>query len=284
MRPDRRTVDVDGVALQYLRAGTGPLVVLLHGWPQTSHCWRHVIPALAESHTVVAPDLRGYGGSAKPAAGYDKRTMAADLSGLIHGLGFADADVVGHDRGARVAHRWALDHPADIRKLALLDILPSREVLRGMTADSASTLWHWLFHRQPDLPELLVGANVEAYLRHFLLRQSFDPAVFDDATIAEYVRAYSAPDALRASFDEYRAAFDVDPDHDERDAAAGRLVEQPLLVLWGRDGGLGAAPVLETWRRYARDVRGQGLPSCKHYLPEERPEDTSRLLADFLDG
>lgn len=276
------TVDLDGIRIAYRRTGDGPPVVLLHGWPQTSYCWRHVVPHLARTRTVVAPDLRGYGGSDKPEGPYDKRTLAGDLSRLIRALGFERVDVVGHDRGARVAHRWALDHPADIGRLALLDILPTREVMRGVDVDSASMLWHWFFHRQPDLPELLVTGNERAYLSHFLLRQSFDPATFDEAAIDEYVRAYRAPGALHASFEEYRAGFTVDLGHDEADFAAGRLVPHPLLVLWGADGGLGAAPVLDVWRRYARDVRGRAIAECRHFLPEEQPAVTAGLLDAFL--
>jgi len=280
--PGQESVQVDGVRLAYHWAGDGPLLVLLHGWPQTSYCWRHVMPELARSHTVVAPDLRGYGGSDKPLGGYDKRTLATDMSGLVRALGFDAADVVGHDRGARVAHRWALDRPDDIRRLALLDILPTREVMRGVDKDSASVLWHWFFHRQPDLPELLVAGNERAYLSHFLLRQSFDPATFDDAAIDEYVRAYQSQDALRASFEDYRAGFTVDLEHDDLDAVNGRLVSHPLLLLWGGDGGLGGVPVLDIWRQYARDVRGEAIPACKHFLPEEQPATTARLLRSFL--
>src|SRR3954447_5952748 len=165
--PTTGVAQVSGVRLHYTRAGSGPLLVLLHGWPQTSLCWQPVLTELAATHTVVAPDLRGYGLSDKPATGYDKRRMAADVAELVRHLGFERAAVVGHDRGARVAHRWALDHPDQVDKLAVLDVIPTREMFRRLDASVAAGYWHWLFHLQPDLPELLVGNNVRAYLEYF---------------------------------------------------------------------------------------------------------------------
>ncbi|MEW2353558.1 alpha/beta hydrolase [Spirillospora sp. NPDC029432] len=272
--------EVNGTRLYYRRAGEGPLVLLLHGWPQTGHCWHRLIEPLAAGHTVVAPDLRGYGSSDKPRTGHDKRTKAEDLHQLVAALGFDSAAVVGHDRGARVAHRWALDHPDDITRLMLLDVVPTREMWRRMDHRLAAGSWHWLFHLQPDLPERLAGADVAGYLRHFFDAWSYRPLPEDD--IAEYVRAFSAPGALRAGFDDYRASFPDDAEADDADAAAGRKIAMPLRVLWGRASFLAGIDAVAVWRDYAEDVTGTVVEDCGHFLAEERPERMLAELREFL--
>ncbi|WP_207400857.1 alpha/beta fold hydrolase [Actinomadura roseirufa] len=277
--------DLGDIGIHYRRCGSaGRLLVLLHGWPQTGHCWRHLMEPLAERYTVIAPDLRGYGRSGTPGGGYDKRTTAADLSRLVRALGFTSADVVGHDRGARVAHRWALDRPADIDRLALLDVLPTREVMATIDRDSAAALWHWFFHLQPDLPEILISGNVEAYLRYFLERQCSRPGAIGEEAIAEYVAAFSRPESLHASLEDYRAGFREDLAADDRDAREGRVVTQPLLLLWGAQGGLGRADVTGIWSRYAERSSGAAIEDCKHFLPEEQPAEVLRHLREFLPG
>jgi haloacetate dehalogenase len=276
------TALVNGVRLHYLLEGDGPLVVLLHGWPQTWYCWRKVVPALAAGHTVLAPDLRGYGLSDKPPSGFDKRTMAADVRALVGHLGYDRvALLAGHDRGARVAHRWALDHPEQVERLAVLDVVPTREMFRRVDAGVARGYWHWLFHLQPDLPELLVGGNVEAYLRWFFERWTVNRPAVEEA-VPEYVRAFSAPGALRAGFDDYRATFPHDLEADEASAAAGQRLAMPVLALWGDAGLPSRLPVLDIWRAYAHDVRGQAIPDCGHFLPEERPTEVADQLLQFL--
>jgi haloacetate dehalogenase len=279
---EERTALVDGLRLHYLRAGEGPLLVLLHGWPQTSHCWRHLIGPLTGGYTVVAPDLRGYGRSDKPPGGYDKRTMAGDIRGLMRQLGFETATVVGHDRGARVAHRWGLDHPEEIERLVVMDIIPTREMWRRMDIELGRRYWHWLFHLQPDLPERLAGADVAGYLGYFFERWTHQRAGLDEAAVAEYVRAFSAPGALRAGFDDYRASFPLDAEHDEADAAAGRKLTMPVQALWGASGLFGQLPALDVWRAYADDVRGAAIPECGHFLAEEQPDLVVRELSGFL--
>ncbi|WP_406293337.1 alpha/beta hydrolase [Embleya sp. NBC_00888] len=277
--------DLDAARLFYRRSGSADrLLVLLHGWPQTGHCWRHLMGPLAERYTVVAPDLRGYGRSTAAAGAFDKRDTAADLAGLVEHLGFASASVVGHDRGARVAHRWALDRPRDVDHLALLDVLPTREVMNSFDRHSTAAMWHWFFHLQPDLPELLIAGNVEAYLRFFFERQSFLPDAIDAPAVAEYVRAFENPAVLRASLEDYRAGFGADLAADEHDHDAGRVVTSPLLVLWGAQGGLGDRPVPEIWTRYAERVTGAPIERCKHFLPEEQPEAVARHLRAFMPG
>lgn len=270
---------VNGIHVHYRKAGDGPLIVLLHGWPQTSLCWRHVLPVLAETHTVLAPDLRGYGLTDKPTTGYDKRTMALDMATLVSSLGFSTATVVGHDRGARVSHRWALDHPDQVDHLVLLDIIPTREMWLRMDADLARRCFHWLFHLQPDLPERLAGQDVAGYLRYFYEHWTINRHAFAPDTLAEYIHAFSAPGALRASLDDYRAA-DLDSTHDNADF--GRKLPMPLLALWGSESFLQNIPALEIWHTYAKTVTGHPIPNCGHFIPEERPDELLAHLRDFL--
>lgn len=275
------TAMVDGIRLHYTIAGQGPLVVLLHGWPQTSLCWQPVMTRLAAAHTVVAPDLRGYGLSDKPLTGYGKRRMAADMAGLVEHLGFDRASVVGHDRGARVAHRWGLDRPDQVERLAVLDVIPTREMFRRLDASVASGYWHWLFHMQPDLPERLVGQDVRGYLEYFFERWTYNRAGLDPAAVDAYVRAFSRPGALRAGFDDYRAQ-EEDLALDEEEAAAGRRLTMPVMALWGSAGLPARLPTLEIWRDYADDVVGAEIPECGHFIAEERPEALLSHLRDFL--
>jgi pimeloyl-ACP methyl ester carboxylesterase len=272
---------VDGVRVHYVRAGSGPLIVLLHGWPQTSDCWRHVLPDLAADHTVVAPDLRGYGLSDKPATGYDKRRMAADMAGLVDALGYERAVVVGHDRGARVGHRWALDRPEQVERLAVLDIVPTREMFRRMDASLAAGYWHWLFQMQPDLPERLVGHDPRGYLEYFFERWTYNRHGLAPEAVDAYVRAFSRPGAMRASFDDYRA-MEQDIALDDDDAAEGRRLTMPVLALWGSAGLPARLPALEIWRTYADHVTGIEIPECGHFIPEEQPEALLTHLKDFL--
>lgn len=272
---------VNGIRMHYLRAGDGSPVVLLHGWPQTSYMWRKLIPALAGRYTVIAPDLRGYGLTDKPPSGYDKRTMAADVRALAHELGFDRVAIVGHDRGARVAHRYALDHPDEVPRLVLLDMIPTRAMWQRLDLTLARGFWHWLFHLQPDLPELLVEGRIETYLRYFFERWTYHRPPVEEA-VPEYVRAFSRPGALRAGFADYRASFPDDAEHDEASAAKGQKLAMPLLVLWGASGLVGQLAALEIWRDYATDVRGEAIPECGHFLAEERPEAVLKRLIPFL--
>ncbi|MFH9419415.1 alpha/beta fold hydrolase [Streptomyces sp. NPDC017529] len=275
---------VDGVRLHYTRAGSGPLVVLLHGWPQTSRCWRPVLGELARHYTVVAPDLRGYGRSDKPVTGYDKRRMAADTAGLVEALGFERASVVGHDRGARVAHRWALDRPEQVERVAFLDIVPTREMLRRLDATIAAGYWHWFFHLQPDLPERLAGADVRGYLEYFFERWTYNRHALTDEAVDAYVAAFSRPGALRAGFDDYRAT-EADAALDDSDFAEGRLLTVPVLALWGAVGLPARLPTLDIWRDYSARpelVTGAEIAECGHFIAEEAPEALLAHLRGFL--
>jgi haloacetate dehalogenase len=272
---------VGGLRMHYRVAGEGPLVVLLHGWPQTGDCWRLVLPGLvAAGYTVLAPDLRGYGLTDKATSGYDKRAMARDVRGLVATLGFDHVRLVGHDRGARVAHRYALDYPDEVTHLAVLDIVPTLAMFRGGDIGAARGYWHWLFHLQPDLPELLVGGAVDEYLRFFFERWTVQRHRLADA-VDGYVEAFRQPGALRAGFDDYRAT-DQDLIDDAVDADAGRTVDAPVLALWGAQGLPAQLPVVDIWKQFAADVRGEAVADCGHFLPEEQPERVTELLLEFL--
>ncbi|WAL68802.1 alpha/beta hydrolase [Amycolatopsis cynarae] len=192
--------------------------------------------------------------------------------------------MIGHDRGARVAHRWALDRPWEVDALVLLDILPTRVVMNSFDRDSASAMWHWFFHRNPELAEKLVSGNVESYLGHFFARVRESGAV-DQKTFRHYVAAFSDPDRLRASFEDYRTGFSVDLDLDEADHARGLRVRSPLLVLWGAEGGLAGSDVVRVWQEHHAGpaaVSGHAVPGG-HYVPEEAPGEVVRAVESFLD-
>jgi haloacetate dehalogenase len=283
-RPSTEFLELDDVKLAYEVTGTAPdAVVLLHGWPQTSRCWRHVMPALADHFTVIAPDLRGYGKSVpEPNARFDKRSTAEDLGALIDHLGFSSAHVAAHDRGARVAHRWAVDRPAQVSKLALLDILPTREVMRTFDLESAKMMWHWLFHLQDGIPELLLKGRAEPYLQAFM-GDAMRKGAIDEETFAHYVHAFDDPLRMHAALEDYRSGFGVDLAADELDFERGDVLNVPLMVLWGADGPLRSKPVLDVWSRYATSrVSGSSLTDCGHYLPEEQPSKVAMELTSFF--
>jgi len=280
-----RVVDVDGVRVRAGVAGSGPPVLLLHGYPQTQVMWHAVAPQLAREHTVVTADLRGCGDSSKPGsepdhAGYSKRAMAGDQVGLMARLGFDRFAVVGHDRGARVAHRLCLDHPERVAAAALLDIVPTRYALATVDRSTAEAYFHWFLLAQPaDLPERLIGGAPEHWLRSALQRWSGPGARFDEAAVAEYLRCFDSA-TVHATCEDYRAAATVDQEHDV--SSAGELIRCPLLALWGAHGFVGRQyDVLRVWRRYGTDVRGSAV-DCGHFVPEERPADTVAALRDFF--
>ena len=283
-------VDVDGTRIHAVVGGSGPPVLLLHGYPQTHVMWHAVAPALAERHTVVAADLRGYGDSARPPsdpdhATYAKRATAADQVGLMRALGHDRFAVVGHDRGARVAHRMALDSPDVVSRVALLDIVPTRHVFTHVDRALATGYYHWFFLAQPDgLPERLIGAAPRSFLEHSIVRWSGFDSVdgFAPEAVEEYVRCFSDPASVHATCEDYRAGASLDLEHDEVDARAGRRIECPALVLWGGRGFVDAHyDVLAVWGEYAVDVSGSAL-DCGHFLPEEQPQETARRLTAFL--
>jgi haloacetate dehalogenase len=285
----RSTVLVGGVRINTLVGGQGSPVLLLHGYPQTHVMWHHVAPRLAERHTVVLTDLRGYGDSGKPSGGaghegYAKRTMAWDQVLVMRDLGFDEFAVAGHDRGARVGHRMALDYPQAVTKLAVLDIVPTRHAFRTGGMDFGLGYWHWFFLAQPEpLPEQLIGADPDGWIRGRLSTLRRGGEQFEAAAMDEYVRCFRDPAAIHASCEDYRAAATADLADDDAAAARGQRVTAPLLALWGEHGFVGRHydDVLGIWREYAVKVEGGALP-CGHYLPEEAPAETTAALLDFL--
>ena len=271
----------DGVRIHYRRMGQGPAMVLLHGFPQTGHMWRKVMPALAERFTVVAADLRGYGDSDRPVGGYDKRRLAADTAEVIQALGLGPVVLVGHDRGARVAHRFALDHPTLLTRLALLDIAPTYDVFERMDQRGARERWHWLFHLVPDLPEALTAGREEIYLRYCYRAWTFNPAAIEEEAIQEYLRCFRQAGAMRAAFDDYRAGGTIDLEHDGADR--GKKVRVPTLVLWGETGRMPQSPdMLGVWRARCDEVEGHAIADCGHFLPEEQPAAVIDAILKFV--
>lgn len=278
--------DADGVRIRAAVGGSGPPLLLLHGHPQTHLTWHKVVLALAKRFTVVATDLRGYGDSEKlpgdPAhANYSKRAMAADQVAVMARLGFDRFDVVAHDRGARVAHRMALDHPDRVARLVLLDIAPTATMYAQTTREFATRYFWWFFLIQPfDLPERMIAADPDHFLDRHLAGQIKVDGSLDPRVVAEYRRCYRDPATRHAICEDYRAAASIDLDHDAADD--DQRIEVPLLLLWGEYGTVGTLfDVLESWRSKARNVRGRALP-CGHSPQEETPELLLAELGAFL--
>ena len=285
-------IKANGVSINLVHGGAGPPLLLLHGYPQTHVEWHKIAPKLADHYTVVAPDLRGYGDSEKSPAPegdlsiYCKRTTAQDQVEVMEKLGFESFHVVGHDRGARVGHRMALDHPEQVRTFTSLDVVPSQAAFDHMDSQLSFAWFHWHLMRQPSpLPETLIGNSAQVYL-DFLLEQwtAIDGSITDEA-YAEYLRCFNNPETIRATCLDYRG-IEIDLMHDEADR--GRKLTCPVLLLWGsnmvkRPGWQTGASLdmLTVWRDRAIDVRGKAL-DCGHFLPEELPEETTVELLAFL--
>lgn len=283
--PGFRMLDVStsGTTIRLRTGGSGPPLLLLHGYPQTHALWHKVAPRLAERFTVVAADLRGYGDSGKPEttadhAPYSKRAMAQDMAEVMTALGHETFYLAGHDRGARVSHRLALDHADRVRKLAVLDIAPTREMYRDTTDLFARLYWHWFFLITPaPFPERMIGSDPDAYWLKKCGSGSAGLAPFTPEALAEYLRCFRDPATIHASCEDYRAAATIDIAHD--DADGDRKLDCPLLVLWGQNGVIEKCfDALALWRERASDVRGHALPGG-HYLAEECPD----LVADELE-
>ena len=275
------TVDTGEATIRLRRGGSGPPLLLLHGHPQTHAMWNAVAPRLANDFTVVAADLRGYGGSSKPPTTpdhepYSKRAMARDQVAVMEALGFERFNVCGHDRGGRCAYRLALDHPERVLKLAVLDIVPTAEMWRRADMELGLVDWHWFFLAQPHpFPERLIAAAPdEFYFRG-------DRSRFQREALADYLRCVRDPETIHAMCEDYRAGATIDYELDEADRGR-RKIACPLLALWAGRAELGRwFDVLEVWRRWADDVRGRAI-DCGHFLAEEAPHEVYAELRSFF--
>jgi len=284
----QRRMAVNGTEIACRIAGQGEPLLLLHGHPQTQAIWHKVAPYLTSQFTVVLADLRGYGDSGKPEPdaehlNYSKREMAKDQFELMAALGFNQFSVVAHDRGARVAHRLALDHPQAVKRLVLMDIAPTLSMYRQTTETFARAYWHWFFLIRPaPLPEALIKADPDLYLRSVMGSRSAGMQPFTKEAYADYLRCLQLDGTARGICEDYRASAGIDLQHDEVDQNAGRKVKCPLLVLWGEQGTVGKcfAPLAE-WEKVAENVQGEALP-CGHYIAEEQPELLLEKVLPFL--
>ncbi len=283
---EERKVSTSGAAINLVMGGSGPPLLLLHGYPQSHAMWHKVAPRLAEQFTVVAADLRGYGDSDKPAGDpehltYSKRAMARDQAEVMESLGFSSFFLAGHDRGARVSHRLTKDYPERVLKLATLDIIPTHRMFQIVNKEMASNTFHWFFLIQPhDFPERVIGADADYFIRHSFQRGANWEAIFPPEALAEYLRCSTDPATIHAICEDYRAGASIDLVHDEEDFA--NKVECPHLVLWSDRGYVGRTQdVLTVWRDYSIQPRGHSMPSG-HYIAEELPDETYRELRDFF--
>ena len=279
---DHRTVRANGIRINLWVAGEGPPALLLHGYPQTAQMWHKIAPKLLDEFTVVCPDLRGYGDSDKPRDGYDKKTMARDMHEVMAALGHTRYALAGHDRGARVAHRQALDYRQAVTKLCVLDVVPTHTVFDRTDRHLAAAYWHWFFFQAPDLPEIMISATPEPFLRAVFRALTYRAGAIEEPMVQEYLRAFTLPGTIRATLEDYRAAATRDLEDDERDL--DRKLDCPVLAIWGEYGKMHTLfDVAATWKEKAHRVDGHSLP-CGHFIPEEAPEELLAALRPFLRG
>lgn len=281
----------EGVRLFVRRAGAGEPVLLLHGYPQTHHMWRHLAPGLAERFDVVVPDVKGYGASDAPApladaSNYSKRSLAADCIALMRSLGHSRFAVVGHDRGARIGYRMALDHPEVVTRLVTLDIIPTGAMWEATSKTSAVTGFHWGFLAQAGgMPERLIGADPAYFARYLIERWTPNADRIGAEAMEVYARAFSRPEVIAATCADYRAGATLDDEHDQADLARGHKIRAPVLAIWSErlttQRQSKATDPLATWRRFAERVEGFSVPSG-HFIAEEVPDAVAEPIAAFL--
>ena len=267
--------------------GNGPPLLLLHGFPQTKAIWELIAPELANSFTVVASDLRGYGQSSKPHgkadhSTYSKRSLAADQHALMQSLGYQQFFLLGHDRGGRVSHRLAMDFPDSVLRLMVLDISPTLTMYNNTTMEFAKGYWHWFFLIQPEpIPETLISANPEFWIKQHMGRHA-GTGIFSPERWAEYLAGVSNPECMHSVCEDYRAAASIDLVHDRADRAAGKKLTMPLRVLWGEHGLVHKCfQPIEDWKAVAENVSGKTVPSG-HYIPEELPKELIHDVQQFF--
>jgi haloacetate dehalogenase len=272
--------DLDGLRMHFVEAGTGPALVLLHGFPETWYAWRHQIAPLAQHYRLIVPDLRGYGATDKPASGYDKRTMANDIRRLLQHLGIEKASIVGHYRGARVGTRFVKDHPEAVDRFAALDNIPTKVIFASMNAAFAQFGWFFLFHSVPHLPQALVQGREEMWLRYIFRNWTYNPEALSDADIAVYTQAYAQPGGLHGAFSDYSAwRQDLEQDY----ADADKRLACPTMALWGTEfAGAKMMDMAKLWNDLASDLKVAPIPLSGHLPHEEQPEQVTAALLEFL--
>lgn len=286
---ESHTIDVNGIDIACVKRGSGPALLMLHGFPQTKAMWSRIAPLLAEHYTVVCADLRGYGDSAQPpcqsdSSNYSFRAMAADQLGLMKALGLDRFHLIGHDRGARTAHRLALDHPEAVLSLTLMDIVPTTELFLNLTRQVASNYWHWFFLSQPaPFPERMIGADPDFFYETCLL--GWGGAKLDDfdaEQLADYRRCWRKPSMIQGSCGDYRAAASIDLANDQADITA--QVQCPSLVFYGEQGVMNKLyDVPAQWSKRLAHLQSASLPGG-HFFPDMRPAETAKILLDFVHG
>ena len=282
---EQKRIETSGTTINLVTAGSGPPLLLLHGYPQNHTMWHKIAPRLAEDFTVVAADLRGYGDSGKPHGdpahvNYSKRVMAQDQVEAMEKLGFDSFLLVSHDRGARVSHRLTKDHPQRVRKLVTLDIIPTRRMFQIVDKEMATSTHHWFFLIQPyDFPERVIGSCSDYYIRSRFERGPYAKEYFPKEAVDEYARCFDA-DAIHAMCEDYRAGASIDLVHDAADF--DNKVTCPMLALWSETGYVGRTEdVMRVWHEYATDVRGHSMP-CGHHIAEEMPDEAYADIKAFL--
>jgi haloacetate dehalogenase len=283
-----KRITTSGAEIALVQGGRGSPLLLVHGYPQNHVMWHKIAPRLAERFTVVAPDLRGYGASSKPPTdaehmAYSKRAMALDLVEVMAALGFDRFDIAGHDRGGRVTYRLAFDHPACVRRAAVLDIVPTLEQFERMNRFGARAAYHWYFLAQPaPFPETLIGHDPDYFIDHSLQTWRGEAGAFTPEALAAYHAAFRDPAVIHGSCEDYRAGISCDCAFDEADRAAGRKIAAPLLVLWGAKGRRDRGAELPAiWQNWASDVRGYPV-DCGHFIPEEAPDVVVDQFVQFF--
>lgn len=282
-------IKTSGAEIVTTVGGSGPPLLLMHGNPFTHLSWHKVAPRLAEEFTVVCPDLRGYGDSSKPKGGgdhaeYSFRAMALDQVEVMQSLGFDKFHAAGHDRGARVLHRMCLDHGDKVQKAAFLDMLPQHHLLNNITMRWCKFSWHWSFMAQDfPTPEKMMGADPEFFIRRKLSKTDQGTVFFGPEALQEYIRCIQNPDTIHGMCEDYRATFGIDLDMDTADYKAGRKINNPALILWGANGGVGRNHKAgDVWAAYATNIAKATTVPSGHYLQEECPDETYAELRAFF--
>ncbi|MBM1817720.1 alpha/beta fold hydrolase [Pseudosulfitobacter pseudonitzschiae] len=285
---ERRWITIDNTQILALIGGSGPPLLMLHGDPQTHLCWHHIAPRLVDRFTVVLTDLRGRGESHKPEPGqtpnaFAKRIMAAEQVSVMRQLGFERFALVGHDRGARVARRIALDHPDRVERLCVMDIVPALDLYQSTTSEIAQDYFYFFFLTQPyPQPERLIAGDPEGFQRQILFGLGDKPVPYDADALALYLALSSAPASVSAMCECFRAGYTIDREHDAADREAGRKIQCPTLVLWGEQSVIGRHFDVEAiWNSWCDDARFALMPSG-HFIPEEAPDQAYAALNTFL--